>query len=278
MTEHLPPAGLNIRGTVLVVPGRGESPLSYARFGRRLAADAYHVRILPPGAAHSPAELGAALTAAVHDLPTSVVRPLVLAGSDTGAAVLAALLATHPETVRAVPAVGPASGSDAEVAVPSSVLPAAGADSVPPWWPEAVVLAGLPGHDRRHDGDWEQELDARSHCPVHRGVLSDDAAVVRGALAAAAPAELLDSVYGSASPVPHLLLVGETDPLADRDALTRLVKTLPAARLSVVRGAHHDVLNDVSHRSVAAEVVSFLEAVRDGVPPRPFVRAESSAW
>jgi alpha-beta hydrolase superfamily lysophospholipase len=242
-TEHLPPAGLNIRGTVVVVPGRGESPLSYARFGRRLAADAYHVRIVtaPSVPADDPATALSSLDAAITAATPDAVRPLVLAGSDTGAALLAALI-------------GAGFAAD------------------------AVVLAGLPGHDRQHTGEWEDELDARSHCPVHRGVLTDDAAVTRGALATAVPAGLLDAAHGSASAVPHLLLTGEADAIADREALARLAKSLPAARLVTVRGAHHDVLNDVSHRSVAAEVVSFLEAVRDGLPPRPFVRTESSAW
>jgi hypothetical protein len=30
-----------------------------------------------------------------------------------------------------------------------------------------------------------------------------------------------------------------------------------------VRGAHHDVLNDLQHRSVAAEVVTFFETLRN---------------
>jgi hypothetical protein len=38
------------------------------------------------------------------------------------------------------------------------------------------------------------------------------------------------------------------------------------------------LLNDLQHRSVAAEIVSFLEAVREGSPPRPLVRVESSGW
>ena len=42
MTDYLDfdgPAGLRIRGTVLVVPGRGESADTYRRFGSRIAAD-----------------------------------------------------------------------------------------------------------------------------------------------------------------------------------------------------------------------------------------------
>jgi hypothetical protein len=38
------PDGLIARGTVIVIPGRGELPTVYERFGRRLAGDAYRVR------------------------------------------------------------------------------------------------------------------------------------------------------------------------------------------------------------------------------------------
>jgi alpha-beta hydrolase superfamily lysophospholipase len=146
------------------------------------------------------------------------------------------------------------------------------------WWPDAVVLAGLPGYDGRQGGGWDEELDARTHCPVHRGVLTDDPAVVPGSLAEAVPAALLDAAYGSTAGVPHLLLSGDADPLADRAELNRLAKSLPQARLAVVRGGHHDVLNDLQHRSVAAEIVTFLEAVRGGVPPVPLVEVVASAW
>ncbi|WP_346113573.1 hypothetical protein [Nonomuraea maheshkhaliensis] len=43
-----------------------------------------------------------------------------------------------------------------------------------------------------------------------------------------------------------------------------------------MRGAHHDVLNDLRHRSVAAEVVTFLQAVREELWPA--VTVEASAW
>jgi pimeloyl-ACP methyl ester carboxylesterase len=110
---------------------------------------------------------------------------------------------------------------------------------------------------------------------VHRRTLSDDPAVRRGALAPAVPDTLLDAAYSSTADQPHLLLVGDADPLADRDALARAAKTLPKARLVVVRGAHHDVLNDAQHRSVAAEIVSFLETL----PSLARILAvESSGW
>lgn len=242
MTEHhyAAPEGLRTRGTVLVVPGRGETRRSYARFGARLAADAYQVRVLP--GVDSVEALADALTAAVTD----VVAPLVLVGADLGAALVGALVAQGP----------------------------AGA----PWWPDAVVLAGLPGYGAQHTGTWDEELDGRTHCPTHRGVLGDDAGVTPGALREAVPSGLLDAAYGSTADLPHLLLIGDADPYADRAALTRAAKALPSARLAVVRGGHHDVLNDLQHRSVAAEVVTFLEILRNGVPPAPIVDVESSGW
>jgi alpha-beta hydrolase superfamily lysophospholipase len=256
---HRPAAGLRVRGTVIVVPGRGETPATYGRFGARLAYDAYQVAVTgqPDADPGSPevylSELSALLTEAVTRASeefAGLTHPLVLAGSDLSAAGIAAL---------------------AGRADPSRV-----------WWPQGIVLAGLPGYGLRSGtepdaaGGWEDELDIRTRCPVHRGVLGGDTAVRRGSLARPVPDELLDAAYHAAAAVPHLLLAGTEDPLADHDALARAAKTLPAARLAVVRGAHHDVLNDLQHRSVAAEVVTFLEALRDGLAPAVAVHA--SAW
>jgi hypothetical protein len=37
------PEGIAVRGTLVVIPGRGEQPGHYERFGRRIAADGYRV-------------------------------------------------------------------------------------------------------------------------------------------------------------------------------------------------------------------------------------------
>ncbi|WKU03383.1 hypothetical protein [Micromonospora sp. HUAS LYJ1] len=250
--DHSAPSGLRTRGTVVVVPGRGEVPASYGRFGARLAADAYRVRVLPPpeidrdDVSGALDRLAGSLTEAVAGI-ADMVRPLVLVGADIGAAALGALVA-RPDPTKAA------------------------------WWPQAVVLAAPPGYEARQLGGWDDELDARTHCPVHRGVLTDDPTVQPGSLAASVPAELLDAAYGNTSDLPHLLLVGDTDPLAGQAELARLAKSLPSARLSIVRGAHHDVLNDLQHRAVAAEIVSFLEAVRGAPPLVPVVAVEASSW
>lgn len=253
-TDYLAPDRLRTRGTVIVVPGRGETSASYARLGSRLAYDAYRVRVTelpgtdPSAVAAFLGELDRTLSEAVAGLAAetadSLVRPLVLAGADLGAAGLAALLAR--------------------------------ADPGASWWPQALVLAGLPGYIAATAGDWPDELDLRTQCPAHRDLLTSDNAVQRGRLTDAAPADVLDAAYESTVDVPQLLLVGDADALADRGALARAAKALPAARLAVVRGGHHDVLNDLQHRSVAAEIVTFLEAVRNDLVPA--VDVAVSTW
>ncbi len=249
-TDHYAPEGLLTRGTVIVVPGRGETRATYARFGKRLAADAYRVRVIDPPQVDaelptgSPDAFGVRLAQAVEGTAAGdvVARPLILVGADAGAAAVAALLAREGQALE----------------------------------PDGVVLAGLPGRATSSAGTWDAELDVRTACPTHRGVLSDDAEVRRGSLAEPVPDSMLDAAYEGAVAAPTLLLVGDADPLADHEGLARVAKSLPRARLSRVRGAHHDVLNDVQHRSVAAEVVTFLETVRDGLIP--LVVVESSAW
>ncbi|MFJ5841514.1 alpha/beta hydrolase [Streptomyces shenzhenensis] len=250
--DHHAPEGIRTRGTIVVVPGRGESPATYARLGRRLAADAYRVRVVeapdigPDDLSGALARFGARLADAVAGTASGdgVVQPVVLVAADTGAAAVAALLGRTD-------------------------LPAARL-------PRAVVLAGLPGRTAAAGATWEDELDVRTSCPVHRATLTHDPLVRRGLLDAPVPDALLAAAYGGGAAVPALFLVGDADPLADRAAVAHLAKSLPRARLGVVRGAHHDVLNDVQHRSVAAEIVTFLETLRNELVP--VIAVESSGW
>ncbi|MET4657819.1 alpha-beta hydrolase superfamily lysophospholipase [Streptomyces sp. PvP037] len=250
-TDHHGPEGLRTRGTVVVVPGRGETRATYGRFAGRLAADAYRVRVVDApvfdGTEDTGAALGrfgAALAEAVDGTAADggVAAPVVLVGADAGAAALAALLGRDEAGPRV----------------------------------DAVVLAGLPGSASPAVGSWDEELDVRTACPAHRGTLSGDSRVRRGSLDEAVPDALLAAAYEAELPVPALFLVGDADRLADRDALTRTAESQSRARLSVVRGAHHDVLNDANHRSVAAETVAFLETLRNELVP--VVSVESSTW
>ncbi|MET8831645.1 alpha/beta hydrolase [Streptomyces sp. NPDC004610] len=244
-TDHHAPAGLRVRGTVVVVPGRGETRATYARLGRRLAADAYRVRVIDaaePGLA--PADFAHRIADAVTGTAgeDGVVRPLVLLGADSGAAAVAAVSGDGPGTAH----------------------------------PDALILAGLPGERSPAADTWEQELDIRTSCPAHRGTLTEDTGVRRGALTTPLPEPLRTAARQAEPGVPVLLLAGDADPLTDHETLTHTAKSLERARLAVVRGAHHDVLNDLQHRSVAAEIVTFLETLRNDLTP--LIRVESSAW
>ena len=78
----LPPTpGPAVRGTVILLPGRGEHAGVYERFGRRLAFDAYAVHAVSVGPEDDPATLRDQIAA----LTAEAVAPVVLAGSDTGA-------------------------------------------------------------------------------------------------------------------------------------------------------------------------------------------------
>lgn len=218
-----PPAA--IRGTVVVLHGRGEHGGLYERFGRRLAADGYAVAgpDLPDG--EDAALLGAATTG-----PPGT--PFILIGSDTGA-------------IRAV-----------ELA---SILEPR---------PDALILAGLPlSRLTRFGGggavlaapDWDAEVTARTACPVYAARLGDDARVSRGALA-----EPVGPVPSVLPDLPTLVIQGAADPVADLAAVQAFTATSPQASLAVVAAGRHDILNDTLHRSVAAHIVLFLEAVRAG--------------
>ncbi|MFE0544066.1 alpha/beta hydrolase [Streptomyces sp. NPDC058891] len=251
-TDHHGPEGLRTRGTIVIVPGRGETRRTYTRLGRRLAADAYRVRVIdtPDIDADDPTgslnRFGARLAAIVEDTAAEegVVHPVVVVAADTGATAVAAFLGR-------------------------AAAPAA-------WHPDAVVLAGLPGHTPTDVGAWENELEVRTSCPTHRGTLTQDDEVRRGSLNDAVPDAVLREAYNGDFIAPALFLIGDADPLADDDALARTAKSQSRARLAVVRGAHHDVLNDLQHRSVAAEIVTFLETVRNDLVP--LIGVELSAW
>jgi hypothetical protein len=69
------PDGLTPRGTLIVIPGRGEEPALYERFGRRLSTDAYRVRVLPDPSAGPASEAAArAVTDGRHDVLNDVTH------------------------------------------------------------------------------------------------------------------------------------------------------------------------------------------------------------
>lgn len=216
-----------LRGSVVVLAGRGESSRVYARFSARLAADGYRVAVVDDVAG----DLDAGERAARVLLDDRDDVPRILIGSDTGAAVAAVLLA------------------EGRV------------------FAEAAVLAALPVGDSARDLGWDDELDVRSACPVHRGALALDGALRHGALAGAGIA--VDARTASGILVPTLTVHGGADALSDVRAALDVSSAIPDAESYVVEGGRHDILNDVSHRSVAATIVLFLERLR--LPGRPLI-------
>src|ERR1700729_609545 len=147
------PDGVAPRGTLIVIPGRGEGPELYERFGRRIAGDAYRVHVVS-----DPVGDPARTTSEVLAI-TAKVRPYVLVGSDTGALFAARLVAS-----------GQVAGGDAVVL---AGLPTAGAEP---------ARAGGPGGEAG-----EADLAAGAACPTHRGRLAGRG-LRRGALFEPIPA------------------------------------------------------------------------------------------
>ncbi|MFB2585484.1 alpha/beta hydrolase [Herbiconiux liukaitaii] len=222
-----------LRGSVVVLAGRGEGEAVYERFATRLAFDGYRVAVLADAAAEleKTVAVAAALLAERDDVPR------ILVGSDTGASAVVTLLAEGRLF--------------ADVAVLAG-LPAAGGVTKP-------VAGGL---------DWEQELSLRSACPVHRGALERAGSLTPGALARRdALADGVDTRLASGVLVPVLALHGAADEVSQVAAALELYRAVPDAEIQLVEGGRHDILNDVTHRSVAATVVLFLERLR--TPGRP---------
>ena len=246
MTAWQPAAGWPPRGTLLLLPGRGEHPGIYARFGTRLAADGYLVRALDVGPWAEPAAVAKAAHAAAGAFPA---RPVVLAGSDTGA-----LQALHA-----------VAGFRAEGLLLAGLAPTR--DPGPPASrevPDAPEVAE----------DFEAELAARTACPVHRRLLSEDARFARGALAEPVPPALRAPPPAAVPPV--LLLHGDADPITPLAAARDLAARLPGAELAVLHGGLHDVLNDAAHRTVASAIVQWLERLRGGPGLAPLLTVHTT--
>jgi len=230
------PSPIPLRGTVLLLPGRGESPEIYERFGRRLAADAYRVHVITAPTDWTEAA-DEQLTTRLDDADPAT--PRIVVGSDAGAAYASFLAAQHR-----LPGVS------------------------------ALVLAGLPvTANASTAADWDDELAIRTSCPTHRGRIS--AAGVRPAeLFTELPAAWLDPAAPARIEVPVLGLHGADDAVSPLAAARSWYAAVPRAELVSITGGKHDALNDQTHRTVAATIVLFLERLRLGADLAPIAVAE----
>jgi alpha-beta hydrolase superfamily lysophospholipase len=222
------PEGLNPRGTVVVIPGRGELPEVYERFGRRLAADAYRVHAVSEPSGDQDATIGQ-----IGSL-LGGPGPFVLAGSDTGALFAAGLVAA---------------GRIAPDALVLSGLPTA----------DGSTSDGAGSEDA--ETAWAAELEARTACPTHRGRLAGPI-LRRGALYEAVPDGWLAAADLSAVGVPMLGLHGAADPVSPLAAARVRYAAAPRAELVSITDGRHDAFNDITHRTAAATIVLFLERLR----------------
>jgi pimeloyl-ACP methyl ester carboxylesterase len=227
---------------VIVLPGRGEHAGVYERFGRRLAFDAYAVHALDVTAQDDLTGLRDRVAA----ITAQAVAPVVLVGSDTGALHALALV------------------TEGKADVEGLVLAA-----TPGPRHAAVPAAGILTASHAAADDWERELAARTTCPTHRGRLTEDAAFRRGSLFEPVPDRLasllaLDESEYAEIGAATLVLHGGADPIAPAEQARSLAARLPHAEFATVPTAPHDVLNDSTHRSVAALIVQWLERLRGG--------------
>jgi alpha-beta hydrolase superfamily lysophospholipase len=221
------PDGIAARGTVVLIPGRGEQPELYERFGRRIASDGYRVHAVAEPAQDEATATGQIAALLASDSPA----PHVLAGSDTGALF----------------ALGLAASGD---------LPGVA----------ALVLAGLPVPPSAVPAtpatvSWDDELDIRTTCPTHRARLAAGN-LRRGALYEPVPPGWLARADLSQISQPVLGLHGADDPVSPLAAARAQYATVPRAELVSIIGGRHDALNDQTHRTAAATIVLFLERLR----------------
>jgi alpha-beta hydrolase superfamily lysophospholipase len=162
--------------------------------------------------------------------------PVVLVGSDTGGAVVLDYLAHRPELAQ----------------------------------PDGAVLAGLTFPDDEVAAV-DDEISIRTACPNHRNVLGREGVDhVLGTVSAHVPRPEPGSVS-----VPLLVVHGAADEIAPVDRVRQTVRGLaPRTELVTVDGGLHDALNDVTHRTVAATVVRFLERLKRGADLRPITVEE----
>lgn len=233
--EWREPAGLNPRGTLVVLGGRGEPPEVYARFAKRLSADAYRVLVVSTA---DPAGQAARTEIAALLADPALVAPVVLVGSDTGARLALDLVGAGDAT------------------------------------PAALVLAGLPVGGAVAGATWtDDEIAARTACPTHQGVLRQSS---RGSLA---DRPVLPKLARSLDlhDVPVLALHGAGDAISPLPAALDLYRSVGVREVQVVAEGRHDILNDVTHRSVAATLVLFLERLRLDHDLAPLVVATPTA-
>lgn len=128
----------------------------------------------------------------------------------------------------------------------------AGATAAQRITPDGIVIAGGTTGEGA-----TTSIDERTSCPLHADRLQKSASPLIRPLGTPTrwPSEAVT--------VPTLLIHGSEDSAAALPEALGATADWPAREVAIVRGGRHDILNDRSHRSVAAAVVQFLERLRE---------------
>jgi alpha-beta hydrolase superfamily lysophospholipase len=216
------PATGAVRGTVVVLGGRGESPEVYERFADRIAVDGYRISAFGDARANEASTIAEARAI----LASNEAGPRLLVASDSGVAVAWRALA-------------------------DGALEADG-----------VVSAGALTSEGTAAIEGTLEIEQRTACPVHRSRLAREGVLTKGALTAADASDEVDVDLARRILVPALVFHGDSDTVSRPDDAFDVYAALPDARVFALEGGRHDVLNDLTHRTVAAEIVQFVERLR----------------
>lgn len=233
------PSTPQARGAVLVLFGPGDAAAHYERFGTRISFDGYIVQAAAV-AARSVDDVVAGWGEfdALVESESELRIPRIVIGGDTAAGLLATAVARG------------------EIQ------------------PDGLVLAGAiaPGTPASEPADHEEEIGWRTACPVHSRVLRESIAPSRGDDAAIEP-EWPDAAHPVA--VPALILHGEHDRIAPIDPVREITAGWPRREFVTIANGNHEPLNDINHRSVAAEIVGFAERLRLDAKAGPILLRES---
>lgn len=136
--------------------------------------------------------------------------------------------------------------------------------------PDAVAVAGLAFPDD-DTASFDDELVVRTACPNHRGVLGRE-----GVNHVLVPADVHVARPGAASiDVPLLVVHGAADEVSPVAAVRDVALDIGAhTEVVTIEGGLHDILNDVTHRTVAATVIRFLERLKRGAALEPIATEE----
>lgn len=220
------------RGRIVILQGRGDDASYYERLGRRISADGYtaYVPLETVRTIHEAASLWNDLTHA-WDRETPIIALTV----DSSAGYF-----TH--------------------AVRNSLLHVV---------PHGLILTGvalqndLTSYRSSQDID---ELALRSSCPVHGAVVQ---AAEEGGQLLSSDIEPIDPIPPSLADrtedvLPSLIIHGSNDEISPVEHVRSALSDCTAAEFVRVHNGLHDVVNDVNHRTVSAEIIAFAERLRTG--------------